>query len=225
MKTLIADDSALIRRLIELAVLDRGHEILAVDDGAAAWAAFERDHPSLVILDWQMPELDGLEVCRRIRASPYARDTFVLVVTGRIEGDDVVHALDAGADDYLFKPFPPSAITARLAIAERRIAANQARWAAEEALANAQWMAGIGQTALAIQHEVNNPLAALLGDVQLMLMDESLSSDVRKLGEDMLAQSRRVANVVKRLSALEAPRTVEYLSGATMLDLSERGTG
>lgn len=225
MKTLIADDSALIRRLIEHAVLDRGHETLAVDDGAAAWTAFEREHPSLVILDWQMPELDGLEVCRRIRTSPYARDTFVLVVTGRIEGDDVVDALDAGADDYLFKPFTPSSITARLAIAERRIAANDARWAAEEALANAQWMAGIGQTALAIQHEVNNPLAALLGDVQLMLMDENLSSDVRKLGEDMLVQSRRVANVVKRLSSLETPKTVEYLTGATMLDLSERNSG
>ena len=89
-----------------------------------------------------MPELDGLEVCRRIRTSPWARDMFVLVVTGRVEGDDVVNALDAGADDYLFKPFTPSSITARLEIAERRIAANEARWAAEEALSNAQWMAG-----------------------------------------------------------------------------------
>ena len=222
MKVLVADDSVLIRRLIEVSVLDRGHEPISVDDGAAAWTMFERAHPALVILDWQMPELDGLEVCRRIRSSPYARDTFVLVVTGRIEGDDVVNALDAGADDYLFKPFTSPSITARLAIAERRIAANEARWAAEEALANAKWMAGIGQTALAIQHEVNNPLAALLGNVQLMLMDDALSPDVRKLADDMLAQSRRVANVVKRLSTLEAPRTVEYLAGATMLDLSER---
>ncbi|HEV7702850.1 MAG TPA: response regulator [Gemmatimonadaceae bacterium] len=224
MNVLIADDSTLIRRLIEVAVADRGHEMMSVEDGAAAWEVFEREHPSLVILDWQMPELDGLEVCRRIRNSPWARDTFVLVVTGRIEGDDVVNALDAGADDYLFKPFTPPTITARLAIAERRIAANEARWAAEEALANAQWMAGIGQTALAIQHEVNNPLAALLGNVQLMLMDENLPADVRDLGDDMLAQARRVANVVKRLSTLEAPQTVEYLTGATMLDLSERNT-
>lgn len=224
MKVIVADDSLLIRRLMEAAVLDRGHEPLAVEDGAAAWAMFEREHPPLVILDWQMPEMDGLEVCRRIRTSPYARDTFVLVVTGRIEGDDVVNALDAGADDYLFKPFTPSSITARLAIAERRIAANEARWAAEEALANAQWMAGIGQTALAIQHEVNNPLAALLGNVQLMLMEDDLPPEIRVLGDDMLAQARRVANVVKRLSTLDAPKTVEYLTGATMLDLSERNS-
>lgn len=224
MKVLVADDSVLIRRLIEAAVTDRGHEAIGVEDGAAAWQTFEREHPSLVIVDWQMPEMDGLEVCRRIRDSEWARDTFVLVVTGRVEGDDVVNALDAGADDYLFKPFTPPSITARLAIAERRIAANEARWAAEEALANAQWMAGIGQTALAIQHEVNNPLAALLGNVQLMLMDDALSSEVRVLGDDMLAQARRVANVVKRLSQLEAPRTVEYLTGATMLDLSERNS-
>lgn len=222
MKVLVADDSLLVRRLIEAAVLDRGHEPLAAEDGAMAWAIFEREHPSLVILDWQMPELDGLDVCRRIRSSEYARDTLVLVVTGRIEGDDVASALDAGADDYLFKPFTPTSITARLEIAERRIAANEARWAAEEALANAQWMAGIGQTALAIQHEVNNPLAALLGNVQLMLMDDDLPADVRELANDMLAQARRVANVVKRLSTLEAPKTVEYIRGATMLDLSER---
>ena len=224
MKVLIADDSPLIRRLIEVAVLDRGHEVIAVEDGASAWTMFEREHPSLVIVDWQMPELDGLEVCRRIRTSPWARDAFVLVVTGRVEGDDVVNALDAGADDYLFKPFTPSSITARLEIAERRIAANDARWAAEEALSNAQWMAGIGQTALAIQHEINNPLAALLSNVQLMLMDDSLPADVRTLAEDMLAQSRRVANVVKRLSRLEEPKTVEYLTGEPMLDLSERGS-
>jgi DNA-binding response OmpR family regulator len=222
MKVLVADDSPLIRRLIEVAVIDRGHEVLAVEDGAAAWDTFDREHPPLVIVDWQMPELDGLEVCRRIRSSPWSRDVFLLVVTGRVEGDDVVNALDAGADDYLFKPFTPSSITARLEIAERRITANAARWAAEEALSNAQWMAGIGQTALAIQHEINNPLAALLGNVQLMLMDDALPADVRSLADDMLAQARRVANVVKRLSQLETPKTVEYLSGAPMLDLSER---
>ena len=224
MKVLIADDSLIIRRLMQAAVEDRGHEVLAVEDGAAAWATFESEHPSLVIVNWRMPELDGLEVCRRIRSSPWARDTFVVVVTGRVEGDDVVNALNAGADDYLFKPFTPSSITARLVIAERRIAENAARWAAEEALANAQWMAGIGQTALAIQHEVNNPLAALLSNVQLLLMDDTLSADVRAFGDDMLAQARRVASVVKRLSQLDAPQTVEYLTGATMLDLSERST-
>jgi two-component system NtrC family sensor kinase len=224
LRVLVADDSVLIRRLIEVSVADRGHETISAEDGAAAWSVFEREHPPLVILDWQMPEMDGLEVCRRIRSSPWTRDTFVLVVTGRIEGDDVVHALDAGADDYLFKPFTPPSITSRLAIAERRIAANDARWAAEEALANAQWMAGIGQTALAIQHEVNNPLAALLGNVQLMLMEEELPPELRVLAEDMLGQARRVANVVKRLSQLETPKTVEYLTGATMLDLSERNS-
>ena len=224
MKVLIADDSPLIRRLIEVAVLDRGHEVIGAEDGSSAWALFEREQPSLVIVDWQMPELDGLEVCRRIRASPSARDVFLLVVTGRDEGDDVVNALNAGADDYLFKPFTPSSITARLEIAERRIAANDARWAAEEALSNAQWMAGIGQTALAIQHEINNPLAALLSNAQLMLMDDALPADVRSLADDMLAQARRVANVVKRLSRLEAPKTVEYLAGEPMLDLSERGS-
>jgi DNA-binding response OmpR family regulator len=148
----------------------------------------------------------------------------VLLLSARAGQEAAVEGLAAGADDYLFKPFTPSSITARLVIAERRIEANDARWAAEEALANAQWMAGIGQTALAIQHEINNPLAALLSNAQLMLMDDALPSEVRPLAEDMLAQARRVASVVKRLSQLEAPKTVEYLTGEPMLDLSERGS-
>jgi DNA-binding response OmpR family regulator len=221
MKVLIADDSATTRLLLESVVAARGHDLVCVPDGDAAWSAYKTYAPTLVILDWQMPGLDGIEVCRRVKASPTARDSFVLMVTGRTDDDDVVSALDAGADDYLFKPLIPPVVIARLTIAERRIALNHARWAAEEALASAQWLAGVGQTALAIQHEVNNPLAALLGNVQLMLMDEELARDARTLAEETLAQARRVAAVVKRLSALEAPRTVEYLVGEPMLDLSD----
>src|SRR4051812_46104248 len=80
MKALVADDSLLIRRLIEAAVIDRGHDVISAEDGAIAWNAFESEHPPLVILDWQMPGLDGLEVCRRIRSSEWAREAFVLVV-------------------------------------------------------------------------------------------------------------------------------------------------
>jgi two-component system, NtrC family, sensor kinase len=222
-RVLIADDSSVMRHLIASAVEARGHEPVLAADGDAAWTAYERDHAPLVMLDWQMPNLDGLEVCRRIRASSHARDTFVLVVTGRNGESDIAEALDAGADDYLSKPITLPLIAARLAIAERRIEQSAARWRAEAELAKARWLAGIGQTALAIQHEVNNPLAAMLGNLQLMLMDDALPHDTRQLADAMLEQGRRVANVVRRLSALEDPHTVEYLTGAEMIDLSERG--
>ena len=83
MEVILADDTALTRRLLQATLEQRGHTITAVADGAEAWLAFERSAPPLVVLDWQMPGLDGVEVCRRIRASSASRDVFVLMVTSR----------------------------------------------------------------------------------------------------------------------------------------------
>ena len=220
MEVILADDTALTRRLLQATLEQRGHTVLAVANGAEAWRAFEQSRPPLIVLDWQMPELDGVEVCRRIRASSASRDVFVLMVTARDSSDDLARALDAGADDYVMKPITPVHFAARIAIAERRIEQNAARWRAEEALARAQWMSGIGETALAIQHEVNNPLAALLTSASVLLMDETMAPPLRRDLESISQQARRIADVVRRLQGLEEPSSVEYIAGARMLDLS-----
>ena len=85
----------------------------------------------MVILDWQMPGLDGLEVCRRLRAHPEGDITFVLGATARDRADDLTAVLDAGADDYMSKPVTPDNLQARLRIAERRIEVSRARRSAE----------------------------------------------------------------------------------------------
>ena len=224
MEVILADDTALTRRLLQATLEQRGHTITAVADGAEAWLAFERSAPPLVVLDWQMPGLDGVEVCRRIRASDASRDTFVLMVTARDSTDDLARALDAGADDYAMKPITPVHFAARIAIAERRIEQNAARWRAEESLARAQWLSGIGETALAIQHEVNNPLAALLTSASVILMDDSLPASLRLDHESINQQARRIADVVRRLASLEQPSSVEYIAGSRMIDLSGQQT-
>ena len=141
------------------------------DDGGAAWEMFQEAPAPLVILDLNMPVLDGLEVCRRIRAHEAGRETFVLVVTARDGRDDLTAVLDAGADDYVTKPSSPENLRARLEIAARRIAQDRARRAAEAELARARWLAGIGETTIALEHEINNPLSALLGHAELLLME------------------------------------------------------
>ena len=83
MRVLFADDDPLMRLVLEQVLRAAGHEPIAAEDGLQAWTAFEREKPPLVILDWLMPGLDGLEVCRRIRAHPLGDVTFVLVVTAR----------------------------------------------------------------------------------------------------------------------------------------------
>jgi len=84
-----------MRLLLEEVLRACGHQPIAASDGTEAWSAFEREVPPMVILDWQMPGLDGLEVCRRIRAHPEGDITFVLMVTARDRADDLTAVLDA----------------------------------------------------------------------------------------------------------------------------------
>ena len=223
MDVILADDSDVTRRMLAATLERCGHRVTAVADGEAAWRSFEQSRTPMLILDWQMPGMDGLEVCRRVRSSQGGADVFVLMVTGRDASTDLADALEAGVDDYVTKPVAPLHLEARLRIAERRIEQATARRSAEEALATAQWLAGIGQTALALQHEINNPLMALLTSAQLLSEDPAAPADYREQATAILEQTRRIAGVVKRLRELKRPQSVEYLGTARMIDLSGKG--
>lgn len=219
MRVLLADDDELMRGLIAAVFEAHGHAVEAHADGAAVWAAFEAAPASFVVLDWQMPGLDGLEVCRRIRAHEEGAHAFILVITARSGMHSLDAVLDAGADDYLSKPVAPEDIAARLRIAERRMEQAAARRAAEAELQKARYLAGVGEVSLAIQHEINNPLAALLTNSALissgMLTADEVPASLKVIDE----QARRIADVVRRLQGIEAPRSVEYLKGQRMVDL------
>jgi DNA-binding response OmpR family regulator len=221
MRVLFADDDVISRTLLAAVLTHGGHQSRSANDGGQAWELFQAEPVPLVILDVNMPVLDGLEVCRRIRAHPAGRETFVLVVTARDARDDLTEVLDAGADDYVSKPSTPENLRARLAIAARRIAQGDQRRAAEAELARARWLAGIGETTIALEHEINNPLSALLGHAELLLMDRDLAADQREQLQIVREQAARIADVVRRLAKLKNPKTVEYLSGARMIDLSK----
>src|ERR687896_1310466 len=196
-KALIADDDTLMRTLTTHAVRERGHEVLEANDGEQALHIFEADHPQLVIIDWNMPSLTGVDVTRRIRASEWSRETFVVMLTARDAGEDLLAALDAGVDDYVTKPVMLSHLRARIAIAERRVEQNAARWRAEGELAQSRWLAGVGELAIALQHEINNPLASLLSHASLLSTSTSLVPDDASTVEILLADARRIASVVK----------------------------
>jgi DNA-binding response OmpR family regulator len=223
MRVLFADDDIIARTLLAAVLIDLGHDATEVEDGEHAWEAFQREPVPLVVLDINMPRLDGLAVCRRIREHSHGRETFVLVLTSRDGREDLAAVLAAGADDYVTKPSSPENLRARLEIAHQRIIQNEGRRAAEAELARSRWLAGIGETTIALEHEINNPLSALLGHAELMLMDtehlmESQCEQLRIIQE----QAARIADVVRRLGKLKNPQTVEYLAGARMIDLSGR---
>jgi DNA-binding response OmpR family regulator len=225
MRVLFADDDIIARTLLAAVLTHLGHEPIEARNGEMAWIMFQEAPAPLVILDVNMPVLDGLEVCRRIRAHQAGRETFVLVVTARDGRDDLTAVLDAGADEYVAKPSSPENLRARLEIASRRITNDQARRAAEAELARARWLAGIGETTIALEHEINNPLSALLGHAELLLMDDDLNGEQREQLQVIRTQAARIAEVVRRLARLKNPQSVEYMSGARMIDLSKGSTG
>ena len=221
MNCLLADDDPTMRLLLS-SILERcGHHVVkAAADGREAWEGFEAFRPAMLILDWEMPELSGLEVCRRVRASEGGSVPFVIMVTARDRTEDLTAVLDAGADDYMSKPVTADTLQARLRIAERRIEVSAARLRAEEALRQAQYLAGIGQTSLALQHEINNPLAALLSHASLIeqgMVDEGPEQE--EALATIVAMARRIGDVVKRLRQLDNPTSVEYLGSQRMIDI------
>ena len=115
MRILIAEDNLTSRCALELHLARWGYEVVSTTDGAEAWAVFqEPGAPRLAILDWMMPRMDGLEVCRRVRAQPTVEPPYIILLTARGDRDDIVAGLDSGADEYLTKPVDPGELKARL---------------------------------------------------------------------------------------------------------------
>jgi DNA-binding response OmpR family regulator len=117
MKILIVDDDTELRELISFALRQSGYLVVQAADGVEALHIFDKETPDLVILDVNMPRMDGLEVCRRIRAESA---TPIMLLTVRSSEEDQVKGLDTGADDYLTKPFSPRTLLARVRALLRR---------------------------------------------------------------------------------------------------------
>jgi len=119
MRVLIADDDRVSAAIVGAALSQWGYEVTMVWDGEAAWHHLKTESPPLAVLDWMMPGIDGLELCRRIRRDPVTVHTHVILLTSREGGADRVAGLDAGADDYLVKPFDREELRARVQVGAR----------------------------------------------------------------------------------------------------------
>ncbi len=126
MRVLIADDSTVSRHLLEVTLHKWNYDVIVTSDGSEAWAILDQpDAPALAILDWMMPGMTGLEICRRVRKQNREPYTYILLLTSKSLKEDVVEGLEAGADDYVTKPFDQNELNVRLR-AGRRIVDLQA---------------------------------------------------------------------------------------------------
>jgi two-component system, cell cycle response regulator len=121
MKILIAEDDVVSRRVLAANLEKWGHEVVVAADGAEAWEIFQREDVGLAILDWMMPEMDGLEVCRRIRATEGREYVYIIFLTAKEGKSDIVTGLDSGADDYVIKPFHKDELQSRVKVGKRMV--------------------------------------------------------------------------------------------------------
>jgi len=120
MKILIAEDDPVSRRVLEATLSKWGFEVTSTSNGSEAWEAIAAPQaPRLAILDWMMPELDGVEVCRRVRGRPGSGPLHIILLTARGRKEDVIAGLEAGADDYITKPFDHEELRARVQVGVR----------------------------------------------------------------------------------------------------------
>ncbi len=119
MKILVADDDPVSRRLTEAALRSVGHEVVTVRDGREAWDELGQAGYDIAVLDWMMPEMDGVALCRRFHRQVADDYLYIILLTGKARQEDIVQGLDAGADEYLVKPFEPRELQARVRAAAR----------------------------------------------------------------------------------------------------------
>ena len=166
---LVVDDDPTVAEVVARYLLHAGYTVARAADGLAALAKVAETRPDLVVLDLMLPEIDGLEVCRRLRADPAARDVPVVMLTAKGDEQDRITGLELGADDYVTKPFSPRELVLRIQSVLRRSAA---RSGAAEAVAPAPELLRAGDLVLdpgaRRAHRAGRELALTLREFDLL---------------------------------------------------------
>ena len=181
-KILVADDDWDIRTFLVDSLFKEGFDVTAVENGEEALSRLTdgKNAPSLAILDWSMPVIDGISLCRRLRKTKDHGLLYIIMITGGIEGHDVVAALDAGADDFLRKPFRKQELLARVRSGQRILTLSHEKIAMFKQLQEQQRLESIGQLAAGIAHELNTPMQ-YIGDNTRFIQD-SLADILKVIG-------------------------------------------
>ena len=207
MKILIAEDDTTSRRLLKAALEKWGFNVTAVADGRKAWEAFQdEDPPRIAIMDWMLPGLDGIEVCRRIRTTETSFSIYIILLTSRSEKQDIVNGLGAGANDYIIKPFDQDELQARVEVGRRVIEL-------QTSLIEKEKLKGIVEIAGAICHELNQPMQVVLGYTELLMMDVPEDAPLYASIKAIKTQIERMGTITKKLMTITQYKTKDYLKG------------
>lgn len=235
MQVLVAEDSLMMRHLLVSALRNWNYETTEASNGAEAWERFQEGDFPLVLTDWMMPEVDGIELIRKIRAADRPGYVYIILLTSKAETVALVEAMEAGADDFLAKPFDQDELRVRMREGERiitleRALAEQNRELRETqaALVQSERLASLGQLAAGMAHEINNPVAYVANNLAVLQRDLSAVLEVlqeyRHLRNEVQAL---VPDLAQKLAALEEANDVPWIEQnlARLFQSSIQGLG
>jgi two-component system, NtrC family, sensor kinase len=197
MKVLIADDDPVTRLLLQGHLEKWGHAVTTAAGGGEAWRLYQAGNFPLVVTDWIMPEMDGPELVRLIRASQRPGYVYIILLTAKAQKTDVVQGMEAGADDFVAKPFDHEELRVRVRQGERIVRLehtleeqNLTLREAQAALVQNEKLAGLGRLAAGMAHEINNPISYVSNNLTVLrrdMLDALAVLDAHRGGDPLTA--------------------------------------
>ena len=205
MKILIAEDENVTRTILSRKLTGWGYEVLSAAGGHEAWEILQiADAPRLIILDWMMPGMDGIEICTRLKTLENSTPGYVILLTSRDNEDDIVKGLDAGADDYIIKPFKNSELRSRVNVGRRMIELQASSLEKEK-------LQGVIEMSGAVCHEMNQPLQVVSGITELLMMDIEEGHPLYEKIIMLKDQTERMGEITNKLMKVTSYATKAYL--------------
>jgi len=207
MKILIAEDNDISRRILEAVLVKWSYEVTSASDGNEAWEKLqEKDAPRLMVLDWMMPGINGVEICRRMRQIDVVEPMYIILLTARDNKNDIVEGLRVGADDYIAKPFDKNELRARIDVGRRVVEL-------QEALLEKEKLQVIFEMTGTICHELSQPMQAISGNSELILMDIQEDNPFYRNIKTIKDQVDRMGNITRKLKTITRYKTKDYIKG------------
>jgi DNA-binding response OmpR family regulator len=209
---LLIDDDADFITTLQMGLELQGYIVVSSQNPITGWKEMERHQPGIILIDWEMPGMSGIEFTKLVKENPAHRNRYIIMLTGRTGTESVVEGLDAGADDYLIKPFHMEELFARIRSGLRFRAL-------EERIAEETKRSTVLEMALSVADKIGNPIAAAKLYQQILLENPNLSKSedvldsLNSLGE-LLSEALQL---ISQFQSIKTPRSIPAPGGKTMI--------